>query len=63
MREGVPFGSGEMVVATRVPEVPGMDARRVPLESVRLAGSQLKGPRQRGPPSLPLVRRVKETET
>ena len=39
-----------------------MDARRRPLESALWAGSQLKGPKQRGSPSLPLVRRVKEAE-
>ena len=49
-------------MATKVPEVPWMDARRGPLESALLAGSQLKGPRQRGPPGLPLARRVKEAE-
>lgn len=59
---GVLFGSGEMEVATKVPELPWMDARRGPLESALLAGSQLKGPRRRGPPSLPLARRVKEAE-
>lgn len=49
---GVPFGSGEMVVAARAPEVPQTGARSGPLEPLLLASSQLKSLRQRGPPSL-----------
>lgn len=57
---GVPFGSREMEVAARRPEVPQRDARSGPLEPLLLASSQLKGPRQRNSPSLLLAMRVKE---
>ena len=42
------------------PEVPQRDARSGPFETLLLTSSQLKGPRQRGPPSLLLAMRVKE---
>lgn len=54
----VPFGSGEMEVATKGPEVPQKDARSGSLEPWLLASSQLKDP-GRGPPSLPLAMRLR----
>ena len=58
MGEGVPFGLGEMRVASRVPGVPQRDAKSGPV----LVRYQLKDLRQRGPPSLPLAIRVKKAE-
>lgn len=52
---GVPFGSGDMEVTARAPGVPQTDARSGPLELLLQVSSQLKGPRQKGPPSLLLA--------
>lgn len=55
---GATLGSGEMeVAAAKGPEVLQRDARRGPLEPLLLlASSQIKGPRQMGPPSLLAMR-------
>lgn len=59
-RGGIPCDSGEIEVAARGQKVPQRDARSGPHEPLLLASSQLKGPRQRSPPSRLLALRVKE---
>lgn len=49
------FGSREMEVSTRGPELPQRDARSGPHEPLLLGSSQQKGLRQKGPPSLLLA--------